>query len=141
MKKRVQQVKLNAEQVSSWLPKREFTSQKGENGHILVVAGCNQMPGAAFLASLGALKAGAGLVTLASTEWVCRIVASLLPEVTFLYLPEKNGTIDQDAADILLETKSHYQGAVFGPGLSLFLHNFYIYFIFFYAFFCRNDYG
>lgn len=109
---------LKAEQMAKMLPKRASTSYKGQNGHVLVVAGCHQMPGAAFLASVGALRAGAGLVTVASIDSVCRIVASQLPEVTFLCLPEKNGTIAPDAAEVLLEKKTHYQSALFGPGLS-----------------------
>ncbi len=72
---------LTAADVRQLIPRRPLTSHKGENGHVLIVAGSRGMPGAAILACLGALKAGAGLVTLASTDNVRAAAARKLPEV------------------------------------------------------------
>jgi NAD(P)H-hydrate epimerase len=47
------------------LPRRARTSNKGSHGHVLVIGGGLGMPGAARLAGEAALRAGAGLVTLA----------------------------------------------------------------------------
>ena len=47
---------------------RPEESHKGDYGHLLVVAGCQTMPGAAVLATGAALRSGCGLVTLHSTE-------------------------------------------------------------------------
>ena len=47
------------------LPKRPRTSHKGAHGHVLVIGGGPGMPGAARLAGEAALRAGAGLVTVA----------------------------------------------------------------------------
>lgn len=51
--------------VAPALPRRARTSHKGAHGHVLVVGGGPGMPGAARLAGEAALRAGAGLVTLA----------------------------------------------------------------------------
>ena len=56
---------LTAEGVAAWFAPRKPDSHKGIYGRVLVVAGCRGMVGAARLASMGALRAGAGLVTLA----------------------------------------------------------------------------
>jgi ADP-dependent NAD(P)H-hydrate dehydratase / NAD(P)H-hydrate epimerase len=52
--------------VASALPKRPRAAHKGSNGHVLVIGGGPGMPGAARLAGEAALRAGAGLVTVAT---------------------------------------------------------------------------
>jgi NAD(P)H-hydrate epimerase len=52
--------------VTGWLPKSSVLDHKGRRGHTLVVAGMPGMRGAGRLAANAALRAGAGLVTLAS---------------------------------------------------------------------------
>jgi NAD(P)H-hydrate epimerase len=49
------------------LPRRRASAHKGSAGHLLVVAGAPGKTGAAVLVGEAALRAGAGLVTLAST--------------------------------------------------------------------------
>jgi hydroxyethylthiazole kinase-like uncharacterized protein yjeF len=56
---------LGEEAVEQALPRRPRTAHKGAHGHVLVVGGGPGMPGAARLAGEAALRAGAGLVTLA----------------------------------------------------------------------------
>ena len=56
---------LGPDMVMRALPRRARTSHKGEHGHVLVIGGGSGMPGAARLAGEAALRAGAGLVTLA----------------------------------------------------------------------------
>lgn len=63
------------------LPPREQNSNKGTFGKILNISGSDYMSGAAYLASVAALKTGAGYVELASTERVLNAVAALAPEV------------------------------------------------------------
>lgn len=46
----------------SWLPAIDHTAHKGKAGKLLVIAGSRSYPGAGCLASLGALRSGAGLV-------------------------------------------------------------------------------
>ena len=70
-----------AQQVSQWLSPRPSSSHKGTYGRVLVVAGSTGMTGAAALASEAALRAGAGLVTLATPKHLNPILENLLPEV------------------------------------------------------------
>ena len=75
---------------------RENDSHKGDYGHLLIVAGCQRMPGAAVLATGAALKSGCGLVTLHSTERALQAVVNQFPSAmlsedpgaTFSILPE-----------------------------------------------------
>jgi NAD(P)H-hydrate epimerase len=66
---------------------RPVDSNKGLYGHILVIAGSAGKSGAAVLAGTGALKAGAGLVTIATPDVVQSIVASNQPEYMTEPLP------------------------------------------------------
>src|SRR5262249_9102194 len=65
-------------------------SHKGLYGHILVVAGSTGKSGAAVLAGTGALKAGAGLVTIATPAPVQGIVAAGQPEFMTEPLPGRS---------------------------------------------------
>src|SRR5262249_10139572 len=59
---------------------RSTNSHKGRYGHVLVVAGSVGKSGAAVLAGLGALRGGAGLVTIATPSPVQPVLASAQPE-------------------------------------------------------------
>lgn len=109
---------IDREWVGSLLPERMKNSHKGDNGSVLIVAGSQRMRGAATLSALGALHAGAGLVTVAAIEEVCDAVAAQVPEAMFLPLPSRNGAISPEAAEIILEHAKKATAAVFGPGLS-----------------------
>ena len=58
---------------------RENASHKGDYGHLLIVAGCNTMPGAAVLATGAALVSGCGLVTVHSTERALQAIVNNYP--------------------------------------------------------------
>ena len=109
---------LDVDWIGCLLPERLRASNKGDNGSVLIVAGSARMPGAATLAAKAALRAGAGLVTVAAIESVCRAVAAQVPEALLFPLPERDGVISADAARILLDHQSNYHSAVFGPGLT-----------------------
>ncbi len=100
------------------MPERPRGSHKGANGHVLIVAGSRRYRGAASLAALGALRAGAGLVTVAGIEPVCAAAAALAPEAIYLPLPEADGAIAPEAADVLKQNAHRYDAAVVGPGMA-----------------------
>ena len=62
------------------LPRRARTAHKGSNGRVLIVAGGPGMGGAARLAGLAALRAGAGLVTIAAHPGSLAVI-SAVPEL------------------------------------------------------------
>jgi NAD(P)H-hydrate epimerase len=73
---------------------RPADSNKGLYGHILIIAGSSGKSGAAVLAGTGALKAGAGLVTVATPDTVQSVVASNQPEYMTEPLPtQADGSI------------------------------------------------
>ena len=109
-------VLIDGEWVANLLPERMRVSHKGDNGNVLIVAGSDKMRGAAVLSTLAALRSGAGLVTVASVPSVCDAISARIPEALLLPLPEEDGAIAPQAADVILEA-TRTKAAVFGPGL------------------------
>ncbi len=109
---------LTDEWVRNSLPKRPLHAHKGTFGRVLIIAGSQNYVGAAYLASMGAARVGAGLVTLATPHSIHPILASKLAEVTYLPLPEaETGTVDSWAAAVLKPHLSDYNAVLIGSGL------------------------
>ena len=118
-----QNIKVNwttAAQAAQWIPPRPPSSHKGSYGRVLVIAGSTGMTGAAALASEAALRAGAGLVTLATPKHLNPILEGLLPEVMTLPLPETDaGSLSVSATSTILEFAVKTKSILaIGPGLS-----------------------
>jgi len=110
--------------VFALLPPRRPDAHKGDFGRVVNIAGSARYRGAAVLSTLGALRCGAGLVTLASTEAVCACAAVSVPEATFLPMDANDiGTIDGMSPIIELTDALQTASAVsFGCGLENNLH-------------------
>jgi ADP-dependent NAD(P)H-hydrate dehydratase / NAD(P)H-hydrate epimerase len=99
---------------------RKLEAHKGSFGHVLVVGGSVGKTGAAAMAAKAALRAGAGLVTIATPKSALPIIAPLSMEVMTEPLPETDsGTVslralEEGLLDSLLEGKSVL---AVGPGL------------------------
>jgi len=113
---------ITAHQFSRFPFRRARTAHKGDFGHVLVVGGSRGKSGAAAMAGLSALRAGAGLVTVATPESVLPTVAALAAEIMTEPLPATEvGTISSQAFaygrfEKLLESKTVL---ALGPGLGL----------------------
>jgi len=104
--------------VRSVLPGRPLGANKGTFGRILVVAGSINYIGAAYLACSGAMRVGAGLVTLAIQAGLLPVLASKLTEVTFLPLPESGQDMISPQADWLIHQElGKYDVLLMGCGM------------------------
>ncbi len=93
-------------------------AHKGDTGRVLLVAGSRGKSGAAVLAARGALRAGAGLVTVAIPASVQPVVAASLPEAMTLPLPETaDGTLSMDALTPILGFCTQADALGMGPGV------------------------
>ena len=109
---------LTPEEVSLMMPARPVDSHKGDFGHVLVLGGSLGKTGAACLAGLGALRSGAGLVTVATPKSCLPPVAAATPEYMTLPLPETaEGTVATDALASLLSFRC--DAIAVGPGLGV----------------------
>jgi len=107
-----------AVKTSQLLPKRPFDANKGTFGKVLVVAGSINYIGSAHLACSGAMRVGAGLVTLATAASLQPILAMKLTEATYLPLPETGkGIISPEAAEVIIEEIRKYNILLIGCGL------------------------
>jgi hydroxyethylthiazole kinase-like uncharacterized protein yjeF len=109
---------LTGDMVRSVLPERPLQAHKGSFGKVLVVAGSVSYIGAAYLACSGAIRVGAGLVTLAVTPTLQSILAAKLTEVTYLPLPESRpGVPSLEAARLVSQQWDNYSVLLLGCGL------------------------
>lgn len=108
---------IEEEWVRSGLPARPPQAHKGTFGTSLVIAGSEEYPGAAVLAGRSAYRIGSGLVTMAVPRGIYQGLIKTIPEATWLVLPEENGGIAQEAADLLSDAISKPTACLIGPGL------------------------
>ena len=87
--------------------KRKRDANKSDFGRVLVVAGSTGMAGAAILCAMGALRAGAGLVTISVPDKLLPIIQVAVPDATCIPRTFSPGLLDI------------FDSVVMGPGLSV----------------------
>jgi NAD(P)H-hydrate epimerase len=99
--------------VAQWVAQRKSDAHKGVAGHVLVLAGEQGRTGAALLSGTGALRTGAGLVTLAARGEGQRSLDTKVVELMTASLG------DDDPVARALSLAQDKSAVVLGPGLGL----------------------
>ncbi|MDM0047804.1 NAD(P)H-hydrate dehydratase [Variovorax sp. J22R115] len=100
------------------LPKPPEDADKEVRGHVLVVAGSDEMPGAALLAAVAALRAGAGKLTIAAPAAIAPGLAFAIPESRVIGLPQaRSGGLLVRGTESLAATAHLVSALVVGPGM------------------------
>lgn len=109
---------LDHETCAMWLRPRRRTVHKGDLGHVLIVGGQRGKTGAVLLAARGALRAGAGLVTMAVPEHLVETTDAALVEAMTMAVPQsERGDVGDGAWSVLAPEIHRFGTAVIGPGM------------------------
>jgi len=110
---------LDATLLRTWpltIPSNE--ADKEERGHVLILGGSREMPGAVILAAVAALRAGAGKLTVATGRSVAQLVALAIPESRVLGLAENEaGGFTVEAVAALDPLADRINAVLIGPGM------------------------
>ena len=110
---------ITARDFAPLIDQRPAESNKGNYGHVLVVGGSVGKAGAAAMAGMSALRAGAGLVTVATPKSVLATVAGFHPELMTEPLVETAaGTISSEAGERVADLAKGKSVLAIGPGVS-----------------------
>lgn len=112
----------DAEDARQWLVSTRYTreSYKNTHGHVLIAAGSRGYSGAAALTGNAAMRAGAGLVTIATPSSAqSSVVSSAIPEVMTTELAETDrGAVSDEAVEHFLNLCFKATAVAVGPGLT-----------------------
>jgi len=105
--------------VAHRLPKPERSGDKRARGRVLVIAGSLEIPGAALLAGLGSLRAGAGILQIATCHSHAGHLGVAMPEAMIVRCDETQaGGIDPGSAERLIELGADSDAVLIGPGMT-----------------------
>lgn len=109
--------RLDEKSIQSLLPERDPWGHKGTFGKILLLCGSRGFTGAAYLAAMGALRSGAGLVFLGVPESIYAIEAVKLNEPVVFPLPEEDGKLSGQALTEISRRLPQMDAVLIGCGL------------------------
>ena len=100
------------------LPHHPEDSDKEDRGRVLVIGGSRELAGAALLAALAALRAGAGKLQIATAESISVQIAVAVPEARVIPHKEtKEGCVDESAIRDLVALAASAQAVTIGCGM------------------------
>ena len=111
------EIVLDRQQVLDMLPERKKDAHKGNFGKVLLLCGSVGYTGAAYLAAMGALRSGAGLVYLGVPESIYAIEATKLNEAIVFPLPEEKGMLYRKALPKIMELLPKMDAVLIGCGM------------------------
>jgi NAD(P)H-hydrate epimerase len=100
------------------IPRLDRSVHKGDRGRVLLVAGSIGMSGAARLAGWGALRGGAGLVTIAVPDVAQPFVAQDLPCAMTVPLPSRKGAFAATGVNAARAAAESADAIGVGPGMT-----------------------
>ena len=116
---RVENRVLDHKSVLSMLPDRDPCGHKGDYGKLLMICGSRGYTGAPALASIGALRCGAGLVFLSVPDCIYAIEAAKLTEPVILPLPDNGKTVSASAWKEISNRMLNADAVLVGCGLGI----------------------
>ena len=100
--------------LTQWaLPIPGHDGDKEERGHVMIIAGSSEIPGAAVLASVAALRSGAGKLTVVTAPSIAPQVGQSLPEARVMRLPALIEANESDASWL----PQSVDAVLIGPGM------------------------
>lgn len=112
-------ITIDSAALRAWpLPMPPAEGDKERRGHVLILGGSCEMPGAVILAATAALRAGAGKLTIATGASVAQLVALAMPEARVIGLRETaEGGFERAALDLLDPLAGKVDAVLIGPGM------------------------
>ena len=110
-------ISYTASMAQAVLSPRAPESHKDHYGRVLAVCGCRGYTGAAWFSAMGAVRTGAGVVTLAVPESIYPILAVKLNEPVVLSLPDHDGKLCPSSLAVLASSLRRADALLIGPGL------------------------
>lgn len=98
------------------LPSTDSDMHKGTAGHVLIIGGSPGLTGAPHLAALGALRSGAGLVTVAAPGRLIDAIQGNYPDIMTFALGDSQAWTP-DMAHAIIEFVDRFDAIVIGPGM------------------------
>ncbi|MDH4164314.1 MAG: NAD(P)H-hydrate dehydratase [Nitrospirota bacterium] len=118
-KERVRTNVLDSSLMQDAMDLRERNGHKGDYGHLMVLAGSLGKAGAAVMTALGALRSGAGLVTVAAPAGIVPILQQQVFEAMCMPAGESiDGTLGMGAENEILKASAGMSAMAVGPGLT-----------------------